>query len=217
VPGYRAIRFGVQAATQVDVDLVPTGSLSGQVTAPPGTPLEGLLVHLPGTDLVAAMPDAPGTRVGPAAITAGTETKVAPVALVRPELFVAEVAPMFAAPDATIRLSGKGFGPGLRLYDSTGRRIFDWELVDTDELTLRLPSALDGDRIAIVLEGPGGIVTTPELTILRAYQGGAPFRVVAGVPRWTEGPLVGQSLPADIGIVGRPFGGLPALIRWHRA
>lgn len=228
VPGYRAIRFGVQAATQVDVDLVPTGNLSGQFTAPPGTPLEGLLVYVPGTDLVAhadaqgrfamrdvpvgsytlvaAMPGAPGTRVGPAAITAGAETKLAPVALVRPELSVTDVVPMFAAPGATIRLNGKGFGPGLRLYDSTGRRILDWELVDTDELTLRLPSVLDGDRIAIVLEGPGGIVTTPELTILRPYQGGAPFRVVAGEPRWTEGPPVGQPLPADVGIVGRPFG-----------
>lgn len=229
VPGYRAIRFEVQAATQIDVDLVPTGSLSGQVTASRETPLEGLLVFVPGTDLVAhadaqggfvmrdvpvgnynlvaGLPGALATRIGPAAVTAGTETKLAPVALARPELSVTDVVPMFAAPGSIIRLNGKGFGPGLRLYDSTGRRILDWELIDTDELTLRLPSILDGDRIAIVLDGPGGIVTTSELTILRPYQGGAPFRVVAGVPRWTEAPPAGQPLPADVGIVGQPFGG----------
>lgn len=46
-----AVRFGVQAGVVLDIDLVPTGTLSGRVSGPAGANLVGTDVFVPGTDI----------------------------------------------------------------------------------------------------------------------------------------------------------------------
>ena len=48
-----AARFGVQADTVVDIDLVPTGEIRGKVVTKDGVDMMGTEVFVPGTDLAA--------------------------------------------------------------------------------------------------------------------------------------------------------------------
>ncbi len=51
---YRAVQWAVQAATIVDLDLTPTGTIRGAVQASAPSNLTGLLVFVPGTSFLAA-------------------------------------------------------------------------------------------------------------------------------------------------------------------
>jgi len=58
----RAVKWAVQTATTVDLNLVPTGNISGKVTSDPPVTMTGTLVFVPGTSFIAAL-DANGNYV----------------------------------------------------------------------------------------------------------------------------------------------------------